>query len=165
MRGVDTNVLVRLVTGDDPEQSRAARELVEGAEARGERLHIATIVLCELVWELRGKAYGHSRDDVDEVLGRLLETEVFVVEDRDLVLRRWRRTARAMGISQTTSSASRTAGQAARTRSPSTATSRTRPGSPCFPEASVGWAAAQHSELAGSTRWWWTGWNRRGAAR
>lgn len=85
MRGVDTNVLVRLVTGDDPEQSRAARELVEGAEARRERLHIAPIVLCELVWVLRGKGYGHSWDEVAEVLERLLQTEVFVVGERDLV--------------------------------------------------------------------------------
>ena len=57
MRGLDTNVLVRFLTADDPEQAEAALRLVEIADSTGERLHISNIVLAELVWVLRGGCY------------------------------------------------------------------------------------------------------------
>ncbi len=54
MRGVDTNVLLRFITFDDPEQSPAAQRFIEGSEEKGERLFIAIVALCELAWTLRG---------------------------------------------------------------------------------------------------------------
>jgi predicted nucleic-acid-binding protein len=51
----DTNVLVRALVQDDPEQAKAATELLEQAEL----IAIPAAVLCELVWVLR-RVYGFS---------------------------------------------------------------------------------------------------------
>lgn len=53
MKGLDTNVLVRYLTQDDPVQSRKANALIAEAVDRGEQCPINVIVLCELVWVLR----------------------------------------------------------------------------------------------------------------
>ena len=45
----DTNVLVRALVQDDPEQARAAAEVLEQAEL----VAVPVPVLCELVWVLR----------------------------------------------------------------------------------------------------------------
>ena len=87
MRGLDTNVLVRFLTADDPEQAEAALRLVEIADSTGERLHISTIVLAELVWVLRGGRYARSRVEVADALSALLDATVFEIQDRDLVRR------------------------------------------------------------------------------
>jgi predicted nucleic-acid-binding protein len=83
MKGVDTNVLVRFITRDDPAQERAASRLVNAAKARSEALMVNAIVLCELAWVL-GHSYAHSRAEVAEVIERLLTTEQIVVEDAHL---------------------------------------------------------------------------------
>ena len=87
MRGLDTNVLVRFLTADDPEQAEAALRMVEIADSTGERLHISTIVLAELVWVLQGGRYARSRVEVADALNALLDTTVFEIQDRDLVRR------------------------------------------------------------------------------
>jgi predicted nucleic acid-binding protein len=48
MLAIDTNVLVRLVVADDPDQTRRARDLVDQNE-----IWIATTVLLESEWVLR----------------------------------------------------------------------------------------------------------------
>jgi predicted nucleic-acid-binding protein len=86
MRGLDTNVLVRFVTQDDPEQARRVNALFGAAHASGERFLVNAIVLCELVWVLKS-AYGHSRDDIAGVLDAFLETPEVIIEDADLARR------------------------------------------------------------------------------
>lgn len=83
MRGLDTNILVRYVTDDDPAQAALVRSFLLDMEARGERLHVSCVVLCELCWSLRG--YGYSRADIHAVLSRVLKTGLFEVQDSDLV--------------------------------------------------------------------------------
>jgi len=85
MFGLDTNILVRFITKDEPRQSEMARGVIESAEQEGRRLHISTLVLVELVWVLRGGVYGFERAAVAEVLDLILESPVFRVQDRDLV--------------------------------------------------------------------------------
>lgn len=85
MRGLDTNVLVRFLTADEPAQSETARRLVEGAEVHGERLHVSILVLAELVWVLRGVRYACSRSEIADALDALLDATVFEIQDRDLV--------------------------------------------------------------------------------
>jgi predicted nucleic-acid-binding protein len=85
-RGLDTNVLVRYLTDDDAVQSRKATALIETAVARGDRLFIGPVVLCELAWVLRW-AYDVSKDDLVETLERILATSQFVIGDKDVVRR------------------------------------------------------------------------------
>lgn len=82
MIGLDTNVLVRLLTEDDPAQAAAARSFVERALARGERLFVGAVVLAELAW-LLSSAYRFRKADVARAVEALLSTEGFEVEGRE----------------------------------------------------------------------------------
>ena len=52
MRAIDTNLIVRYLTGDHPTQSPMAKQLIDGHD-----VFICTTVLLETEWVLRG-AYG-----------------------------------------------------------------------------------------------------------
>jgi predicted nucleic-acid-binding protein len=78
MRAVDTNVLVRVLVGDEPMQARAAAEFVASGA------WVSHVVLAETVWVLES-VYGVSRDRLVAALGLLLEHERIVVQDSDVV--------------------------------------------------------------------------------
>ncbi len=84
MKGLDTNVLVRYLTEDDPVQARRAAAWIATTVARGERCFISPVVLCELAWVLRA-AYRISKPDLLLTLDRLLATTQFVIGDKDVV--------------------------------------------------------------------------------
>ena len=84
MTGLDTNVLVRYLTEDDPVEARKAGAAIRTASAKGERCFVSAIVLCELAWVLRG-AYKVTKTDLIETLDRLLLTTQFVIGDKDVV--------------------------------------------------------------------------------
>ena len=86
MIGLDTNVLVRYLTQDDPGQARRASALVEETVRAGERCYIDSVVLCELVWVLRG-AYSFDKSTVVETLERILATAQFEIADGDVARR------------------------------------------------------------------------------
>ncbi len=52
MIAVDTNVLLRLLVGDDPAQAAKARRLFDRADAEHKAIWVADSVLVELVWTL-----------------------------------------------------------------------------------------------------------------
>ena len=83
MRGLDTNVLVRYLTQDDPVQARKANAVITEAVDRGEQCSINAIVLCELVWVLR-EAYRLDKPTVTATLEKVLDTAQLVVEQADL---------------------------------------------------------------------------------
>jgi predicted nucleic-acid-binding protein len=78
--GVDTNVVVRLVVADDPEQTRRARRLVEQTLSRNEPVLISVLVLLESEWMLRSR-YGFSRDSILGIFRTLLEARELSFED------------------------------------------------------------------------------------
>jgi predicted nucleic-acid-binding protein len=82
--GLDTNVLVRYLTQDDPRQGRRASALVTEVAAAGERLFVTSEVVCELVWVLRG-AYGLERRAIGATLEQILATAQIEVDRKDLV--------------------------------------------------------------------------------
>jgi len=81
MTGVDTNVLVRLLTADDRSQHRRAVTVLSELESRGEKARIDAIVLCELTWVL-ASGYALDRGPIAEALESLLDAAVFEIEDR-----------------------------------------------------------------------------------
>ncbi|MCF8030834.1 MAG: type II toxin-antitoxin system VapC family toxin [Desulfohalobiaceae bacterium] len=82
MIGLDTNVLVRYLTQDDPEQALRASRLIEAQCTREVPCRIALIVLCELVWVLRG-AYGYEKALIIQVLEGILASSELRVENED----------------------------------------------------------------------------------
>lgn len=84
MIGLDTNVLVRYIVQDDPDQAAAAGRLIEAHCTEQSPGYIGAPVLIELVWVLSGH-YQHSKSVVSAVIRQLLRTSVLAVEDRDAV--------------------------------------------------------------------------------
>ena len=84
MIGLDTNILVRYLTQDDPGQSRKATREIEKARASGQTFFIADIVLCELVWVME-TAYGYERREIIPVLENILRTRQFHFANKDLL--------------------------------------------------------------------------------
>ena len=84
MIGLDTNVLLRYLTQDDPQQASVATRAIQDGANTGETFFISSPVLCELVWVLDA-AYGHDRDEIAEILEQVLRTRQFVFEDKDLL--------------------------------------------------------------------------------
>ena len=86
----DSNVFLRLLTEDDRNHHRRAVRLFEDAEAGRVRLVAGPPVIFEVAWTLRS-AYKVSREDVLEVIGRLLATPGLELTDRSLVVEALRR--------------------------------------------------------------------------
>jgi predicted nucleic-acid-binding protein len=75
MIAVDTNVLVRLLTGDDQKQAAAARSLFEAGP-----IWIAKTVLLETGWVLRS-LYGFEGASIREAFTKLLGLQNVTMED------------------------------------------------------------------------------------
>ena len=60
MIGIDTNILVRLLTDDDPAQAEAVRRLLTPLDTVAESVVINDIVLVETLWTLH-RLYGFDR--------------------------------------------------------------------------------------------------------
>jgi predicted nucleic-acid-binding protein len=81
---LDTNVIVRHLTDDDPEQSPKAHA-VFAALTPADQAFISLVALVETHWVLR-QAYRYSRAQVTEVLRKLVTAADIVVESSDLVV-------------------------------------------------------------------------------
>jgi predicted nucleic-acid-binding protein len=84
MIGLDTNVLVRYLTEDDPVQSPRAIEIIEGELSERTPGFVGLVALVETVWVLR-RAYGYSRTDVAAEIERLLQIDALVVAHENSV--------------------------------------------------------------------------------
>ena len=80
MRAIDTNVLVRLIVRDDPEQVARAEAFVEHGA------WISLPVLVETVWVLKS-VYGLSRRRIGTVVSMLMEHDRLALQDEDVVRR------------------------------------------------------------------------------
>ena len=79
----DTNVVVRLLVGDDPVQTRKAEKaLVEHVNGQG--VFISLIVLAEVGWVL-SSAYEWDRATIQARVQRLVRTRNVYVEELELV--------------------------------------------------------------------------------
>ena len=84
MIGLDTNVLVRFFAQDDPQQSRAARSLINGKLTRDHPGYVAAIVLAEFAWVMK-RLYDADRGEVAAAIEGLLTSPVITVEHKPLI--------------------------------------------------------------------------------
>lgn len=89
MKGLDTNVLVRFIVGDDEAQAKRAGRYIERHCTAESPCFINRIVLCELAWVL-DRAYGYGREEINLAFGKILRTAEFLVEDSDAAWAAWR---------------------------------------------------------------------------
>lgn len=79
MIGIDTNILVRYVTGDHPEQSRRAREVVDA-----QPIFVCLTVVLETEWVLRS-VYGFAASEVARALRAFAGLPSVLVESPDVL--------------------------------------------------------------------------------
>lgn len=79
MIAFDTNVLVRIVVADNPQQVAIARELIDA-----NTVFISRTVLLETEWVLRAR-YKKTPQEIHAFLNALLEVDNAVVEDAEAV--------------------------------------------------------------------------------
>ncbi len=84
MIGLDTNVLVRLIVGDDPAQTKRAKAFVETRCTPESPAFINALVLVELAWVL-ASVYGYRRSEIATAFDALLSGEDRVIEHHDEV--------------------------------------------------------------------------------
>ncbi len=78
MRAVDTNVLIRLVTRDDPRQAAAADAFI----AKG--AWVSLLALTEAIWVLAA-VYQRNAAGIATAVDMLLNHEQLVIQDADAV--------------------------------------------------------------------------------
>lgn len=86
MIGLDSNVLVRYLTLDDPKQSERAVRLIERELSESEPGFISILVLMETIWVLR-RLYKVTANEVLQTVSALIGTPQLRIEGRDTVLR------------------------------------------------------------------------------
>lgn len=83
MIGLDTNVIVRMITRDDPVQTAIAERLLDAAE--DDSLYVSHVVLAELAWVLN-RAYKFPRSSVLDAVEMVLSGREFCVEQRSIAM-------------------------------------------------------------------------------
>lgn len=84
MTGLDTNILIRFIVKDDPEQARVAGEHLRAIRSARGKAFINSVVLCEIAWVLSSN-YRYPRELVAQAIERILGIRHFEVENRTLV--------------------------------------------------------------------------------
>jgi predicted nucleic-acid-binding protein len=79
--GIDTNVLVRYFTQDDPGQYQQAAAVIQ---ADDQTCFLSNIVLCELVWVLK-RAYKSEKTEICNLIELLMQTPKFELENQSAV--------------------------------------------------------------------------------
>jgi predicted nucleic-acid-binding protein len=84
MIGLDTNILVRYLTQDDPVQSRKATEIIELRLTEEQPGFVSVMAMVETVWVL-DRAYGFAACDIAAAVERMLQADLLVVENEQEV--------------------------------------------------------------------------------
>ncbi|MDO4682270.1 MAG: type II toxin-antitoxin system VapC family toxin [Lautropia sp.] len=84
MIGLDTNVLVRLLIGDDDLQTQAAQRLLLSLDGTPGAVFIDDIVLVETIWVLQ-RSYHVEKTDLLRMLDWILSVAVFAFSDRPVL--------------------------------------------------------------------------------
>ena len=84
MIALDTNLLVRLLTNDDPRQAAKVEAWLKRNATPQAPAWVDHVVLCELAWVLE-RSYGYARGDVHVALAALLAHDQLRVESPALV--------------------------------------------------------------------------------
>jgi len=84
MIGLDTNILVRYLIQDDPVQSPKATEIIERRLTEENPGFVSIVAMVEIVWVL-DRAYSFPAHEIAAAVERMLQTDVFVVENEQEV--------------------------------------------------------------------------------
>src|SRR5215471_6575902 len=84
MIGLDTNILIRYLSQDDPVQSAKATEILERRLSAKNPGFISVVAMVKAVWVL-DRAYGLTRQEIAATVERLLQVEVLTIENEQQI--------------------------------------------------------------------------------
>jgi len=84
MIGLDTNILVRYLTQDDPVQSAKATEIFERRLTLKNPGFVSVVAIVETVWVL-DRAYDLPAQEIATAIERLLQVEVLAIQNEQEV--------------------------------------------------------------------------------
>jgi len=84
MIGLDTNILVRYLTQDDPVQSAKATEILERRLTEKSPGFVSVVAMVETVWVL-DRAYFLTAQEIASAIERLLQVDVLAIENEQEV--------------------------------------------------------------------------------
>ncbi|MGA2217671.1 MAG: type II toxin-antitoxin system VapC family toxin [Terracidiphilus sp.] len=84
MIGLDTNVLLRYLTQDDPTQSQRATEIIERRLTEEEPGFVSIVVILEIVWVLKS-LFKRSRQEIANDIEMLLAADTLEVQNEQEV--------------------------------------------------------------------------------
>ena len=81
---IDTNVLIRYLTNDEPQKAKAVESLLNKASDGELRILIPSIVIAELVWVLESY-YRMKAEGIAELVEAILSTPGVEVTDKGII--------------------------------------------------------------------------------
>jgi len=84
MIGLDTNILIRFLTQDDPAQAAKATGILEHRLTRKNPGFVSLVAMVETVWVL-DRAYGLTAQEIATTIERLLQVEVLAIQNEQEV--------------------------------------------------------------------------------
>lgn len=88
MRLLDTNLLLRYLTNDDPGKALAVSRLLQEVKAGREQLYTVEVVVAEVTFVLSSpKTYNLSNADIDARLSPILRMRALTIPRKRIVLR------------------------------------------------------------------------------
>jgi predicted nucleic-acid-binding protein len=84
MNGLDTNILIRYLTQDDPIQSPKATEIIERRFTRESPGFISLVTMAETVWVL-GSVYELPDREIADTVERILQADTLQVQNEQQV--------------------------------------------------------------------------------
>lgn len=84
MKGIDTNILVRFLIGDDEQQAKKVYNIFKKAESEKDELFVPLLVVLELIWVLES-VYEISRADILDSIREFLLLPILRFEHKSVL--------------------------------------------------------------------------------
>jgi len=82
---VDTNIFLRYLTNDIPEQAKLLENLIRQALDGEIQLVVNSMVFAEIVWTLQS-FYKYPKEDIDKIVSGLIASRAFEIDEREILL-------------------------------------------------------------------------------
>jgi predicted nucleic-acid-binding protein len=84
MKAIDTNILVRFLTGDDERQAKKVYSIFKKAETEKIELFVPLLVVLEMIWILEF-VYEAARAEILDAIGDLLLMPIFKFDQQPAI--------------------------------------------------------------------------------
>lgn len=84
MKGIDTNILIRFLVGDDPDQAQVVYNLFKKIELNKTELFVSLLVVLEFLWVLES-VYQIERNNIIDSLADLILMPILKFENIEAI--------------------------------------------------------------------------------